>query len=92
MNMNDKKQKLIEIYTSFEEDVKEYKSHALCKLGCTFCCTDVANVDIVTLEALIFRERLQEMVEPIKSRIKSRLVRNKKEKERGRISVVSLYN
>jgi len=86
MNLAEKKEKLKEIYESFEIDAYEYKKDAICKVGCTYCCTDVGNVDIITLEGVIIRERVNSLPQPLKGRVKKKIAQNKLEKEKGKIA------
>jgi len=86
MTWNEKKDKLKELYQRFESDAHEYKQHAICKIGCTFCCTDVGNVDINTLEGLVIYERIKTFPQPRKGHVQEKLVQNKREKEKQRIA------
>lgn len=86
MNLEEKKERLEEIYERFEADAQEYKKHAICKIGCTYCCTDVGNVDIITLEGTIIRERVNSLPRPLKRQVKRKIAQNKLEKEKKRIS------
>jgi Fe-S-cluster containining protein len=86
MNLEEKNEKLKEIYERFESDASEFKKHAICKTGCTYCCTDVGNVDIITLEGVIIRERVNSLPQPLKGRVKKKIAQNKLEKEKGKIA------
>jgi len=86
MTWNQKKEKLKEIYERFEIDARAYKQHAICKVGCTYCCTDVGNVDINTLEGLVIYERIKSFPQPRKEQIQKRLAQNKREKEKRNIA------
>ncbi len=86
MSWEEKKQGLREIYERFDRDVYEYKQHAICKIGCTYCCTEVGNVDVNTLEALIIWERLERFPKFLKHHIKGKLAENKREKEKKKIA------
>lgn len=81
-----KKGKLEKIYEQFEIEVHEYKKNAICKPGCAFCCTEVGDVDITTLEGLIIRERVSHFPKSLKTRIRKKSNQNKAEKEKGNIS------
>ena len=61
MTLREKQEALQRIYERFEQDASEYKKDAVCKIGCTFCCTDVGNVDTITLEGVIIRERIRQL-------------------------------
>jgi hypothetical protein len=82
----DKYKRLRAIYDRFEKEVSQYKENAICKLGCTYCCTDVGNVDINTLEGLMVWERINSFAPEQKHRIRHKLDQNKRQKEQGRIA------
>lgn len=86
MTIKDKRKRLTEIYERYEEEARPFKEDAVCRIGCTFCCTDVGDVDTITLEGLIIREKVSRFPESLKSRIKKKIVLNRLEKERTRIS------
>ncbi|MGD8512365.1 MAG: YkgJ family cysteine cluster protein [Deltaproteobacteria bacterium] len=86
MTWEDKKQKLQQIYERFEGDARSYKQHAICKIGCSYCCTDVGNVDINTLEGLVIRERIKTFPQPLKGHTQKKLAQNKRKKERQNIA------
>lgn len=81
-----KQNKLKEIYERFEIEAHEYKKHAICKAGCSYCCTDVGSVDIITLEGLIIQERINSLAKPLKDKIKKKLEQNKRKKEKRNIA------
>jgi len=78
----DKKKQLRAIYDRFEEAVRPFKQHAICRLGCTA----VGNVDINTLEGLIIWERAKSFVQDKKQDIRDKLEQNKKQKEQQTIA------
>ena len=86
MTWKEKKQTLQAIYERFESDARAYKQHAICRIGCTYCCTDVGNVDINTLEGLVIRERIKTLPQPLKGQIQKKLAQNKREKEKQNIA------
>ncbi len=86
MTLEEKKKRLKEIYERFEIDAYEYKKDAICKIGCTYCCTDVGNVDIITLEGVIIRERVNGLPQPLKGQVKRKIAQNKREKEKEKIA------
>ena len=83
MEIKEKKDKLKEIYDRFEQDVSEFRKIAVCKIGCSFCCTFMGNVDITTMEGIIIRERVNSLSKSLKDQIRSKLKENKEEKEKG---------
>jgi Fe-S-cluster containining protein len=86
MKWNEKKEKLKEIYERFEKDAREFKKGAICRIGCTYCCTDVGNVDINTLEGLIIWDRINTFPANLKRQLKQKLAQNRQEKEKQSIA------
>ncbi len=86
MTLEEKKKRLKEIYARFEIDAYEFKKDAICKIGCTYCCTDVGNVDIITLEGVIIQERVNGLPQPVKGQVKRKIAQNKREKEKEKIT------
>ncbi len=86
MTFKAKKEKLQEIYERFERDAHEFKKDAICKIGCTYCCTDVGNVDIITLEGIVISERVNSLLRPVKREVKKKIAQNKLEKEQAKIA------
>jgi uncharacterized protein len=82
----DKKRQLYDIYNRFEEEAHEYSKNALCRKGCSLCCTFMGNVDVTTLEGVIILERMTTLPRQETSRLSSRIETNRVEKERGRKS------
>jgi Fe-S-cluster containining protein len=82
----EKRKKLKELYSQYEKDVAEFKKSAVCVKGCADCCIDVGNIDITTLEGIIIHDRVATFEEPLKLEIKTRLAKNKIEREKGRLS------
>jgi hypothetical protein len=81
-----KKEKLKGIYERFEKDAEEFKKQAICKIGCSYCCTDVGNVDANTLEGLIIWERVRSFPQALKGKTRKKLAQNTREKEKHRIA------
>ena len=81
--ISDKKEKLPEIYSDFENSGSEYKKSAACKIGCAYCCIYVGNVDITTMEGIVILNRMNTFEKKLKSRIKKKIDQNKAERERG---------
>jgi hypothetical protein len=84
MVMHDKTGKLMLLYDRFEEDIAEYMKQAVCRQGCTFCCTSMGKVDAVTLEGLIIHERISSMPETLRIRTQRGLERDKRAREKGK--------
>jgi len=72
---------LQEIYDRYEAEAAVYKQGAVCRPGCAFCCTEVGNVDITTLEGLVIRERIGRMPKTMQKKIAKDLVRNRRLKK-----------
>jgi Fe-S-cluster containining protein len=89
MTWDTKKEKLKAIYDRYEIDVAPFKKHAICKLGCTYCCTDVGNIDTNTLEGLIIWERIESFPQDLKHHIKDRLSQNRRQKKKHTIAPCS---
>jgi Fe-S-cluster containining protein len=85
MTLKDKKEALKRIYERFEQEASEYKKDAICKIGCTFCCTDVGNVDATTLEGVIIRERVRKFPERLKRAVTKKVTQNRLEKQNKKI-------
>jgi Fe-S-cluster containining protein len=92
MTLEEKKKRLKEIYARFEIDAYEFKKDAICKIGCTYCCTDVGNVDIITLEGVIIQERVNGLPQPVKGQVKRKIAQNKREKEKEKIARCPFLN
>ena len=82
MTLKERKKRLKGIYERFETDAYEFKKDAICKIGCSYCCTDVGNVDITTLEGVIIRERVNSLPQPLRGEVKRKIAQNKVEKEK----------
>ena len=85
MTVRNKKKQLTEIYAEFEKQTGEYRKNTVCQRGCSFCCTNVGNVDIVTLEGLVIQEYVSTLSKKTKAGIKKKLLKNKSEKENQNI-------
>jgi hypothetical protein len=86
MTLKEKKKRLKDVYARYEADALPFKKDAICQIGCTYCCTDVGNVDTTTLEGLIIWERLNTLPRPLRRRIQKKIVQNRQEKEQTRIA------
>jgi Fe-S-cluster containining protein len=86
MTFREKKEPLKRIYERFEQDAFEFKKDAICKIGCTFCCTDVGDVDTTTLEGVIIQERVKKFPERLRRTVRKKVTQNRQEKERKKIA------
>lgn len=83
MNLKEKKEHLSVIYRGFETESGEFRKQAVCRPGCAFCCTNMGNIDVTTLDGLVIRERMSGFSSKNKKGIQNRLLRNRQEKEKG---------
>jgi uncharacterized protein len=86
MNVINKQNQLVEIYERFERDMRSYKKDALCKAGCSFCCTHFGNVDITTLEGLRIMDYLRRLPKQMQKTLQKKMDRNKKDRENQKTS------
>jgi len=86
MILREKEKRLKQIYERFERDVREFKKDAICKIGCTYCCTEVGNVDTITLEGAIIRERIKSFSQSVKRHVKNKIAQNRLEKQEAKIA------
>lgn len=84
MTFEEKKELLNRVYQEFDRDVSVYKQHAICKKGCTFCCTDAGSIDIITLEGLILQQRINRLPKKAKHHLTQKIAKNKRDKEKGK--------
>lgn len=86
MTSKEKREKLQTLYEIFETNAYVYKKHAICKIGCTYCCTDAGKIDILTIEGLIIHERLKSMPRLLRKAIKKKIKQDKCAKENKKIA------
>jgi hypothetical protein len=86
IRLREKKNQLKTIYELFEQKAQPFKEGAICKIGCTFCCTAMGNVDTITLEGLVIWERVNTFPESLRRRVKEKLARNRLQRERANIA------
>ena len=51
------------IYQRYESKAGQFKVQAVCGRGCSFCCSYMGKIDIVTIEGIVLLERLESMPE-----------------------------
>ncbi len=85
-SLDARRKKLNEIYAAYEDEVAEFKKAAVCTVGCAFCCTEVGNIDMNTLEGIIIQDHVSAFGERVGTEIGARLLRNKEEREKGRLA------
>jgi hypothetical protein len=86
MDVTAKTNKLKEIYDDYESNVREFKKGAICKAGCAFCCIHFGHVDVITLEALIIRNRVDGLSDPEPAAIRKKIAKNMKKKVKGSVT------
>lgn len=87
-----KKRMLYELYSRFEEDAFPFKKNAVCRKGCSFCCTFMGDIDITTLEGMAIRERLSLIPPDERSRLYSMIEGNRMARERGKAAPCPFIN
>ena len=78
-----KREKLYSVYNRFERETAPYRQQAFCKAGCSFCCTSMGNIDILTLEGLFILEHIGSKPEEFQAALKKRISGNTTLKENG---------
>ncbi len=86
MTLKEKEKRLKEIYECFDRDARAFKKHAICKIGCAYCCTDVGDVDTTTLEGVVIRDRVKRFPQPVRRDVKKKIDENRRAKETARIA------
>lgn len=86
MDIINKQNQLVEIYNRFEKDMRPYKKDALCKAGCSFCCTHFGNVDIITLEGFRIMQYLRGLPKQEQKNLQKKIDNNKKDRENQKTS------
>ena len=82
-SFEEKKDKLYELYDRFERETMPFRRQAACKPGCSFCCTFMGNIDILTLEGLIILEHIDCQPAEFQGVLKKRIAENRTGKENG---------
>jgi uncharacterized protein len=80
---DEKKKILHDTYDRFERENITCREQAFCKPGCSFCCTFMGNIDIITLEGLIIMEHIMSQPEEFQAVLKKKTLDNMAEKEKG---------
>ncbi|MCF8049941.1 MAG: YkgJ family cysteine cluster protein [Desulfobacterales bacterium] len=75
------------IYRVHEKALQPFVKEAICRPGCSFCCTHYGPLDITTLEGLAIRGRLSAFKGRQQARMQERIRRNRKLKEMGEAAV-----
>lgn len=75
--MKEKKNRLQEIYGRFETSAADYQAAAVCRPGCSFCCT-APRIDITTLEGWVIREHLRKLPRTLRDFLKKKLAQDRR--------------
>ena len=86
MSIREKKENLKAIYDRYDSESAEFREKAICKAGCAFCCTDVGNVDVTTLEGLVIRDHLAALPKAQRKQLRKNIEKNMARKEKEKIS------
>jgi len=81
MELSRKLDRLVHVYERYAEKVLVFQEAAVCKVGCSFCCTHYGNLDITTLEGLSIRQAVGRFAQPQQIRIRKAVAQNRKRKE-----------
>ena len=84
--MEEKLERIRDIYAAFETDVASYKTDAACKKGCAFCCTHPGSIDITTLEGLAIRTEIMRLPRSLQMKLRKDLKRDMQKREAGRLN------
>lgn len=84
MNPSEKISRLREVYTEFERMAAPWKSNALCRPECSFCCTHFGRVDVITLEALLIHDWIEGLPEENREPLRAAVAANREFKLNGR--------
>ncbi len=83
LTMEEKRDRLNEIYDEFERKAASYKTEAACGKGCAYCCADAGSIDNTTLEGLAIRQEILRLPRPLQLKAKKALARDLKKREKG---------
>ena len=75
------------IYRTHEKALQPFVAGAICRPGCSFCCTHFGRLDVTTLEGLVIRGRLSAFKGRQKIRMQDRIRRNRRLKSQGEAAV-----
>ncbi len=78
-----KKQELFSLYERFERESTPLRRQAFCKAGCSFCCTFMGNIDILTLEGLVILEHIRGLPKESQETLRKKISENMTLKENG---------
>lgn len=76
--------KLKNIYDQYESEAAEFKKQAVCGIGCSFCCSFMGNIDIVTLEGIILKNKIETMLEFERASVNKGLAKDRDLRGKGK--------
>lgn len=83
--LDEKSPKLTALYDEFEEAVRAAVAGAVCRPGCADCCTNVGNIDAVTLEGWAILTYLRNLPAARQKDLNKRLKENRKHKSASKL-------
>jgi hypothetical protein len=86
MDIKTKQEKLKDIYNDFKIRAQPFMVNAVCKPGCSFCCTHFGHVDIITLEGFIIHEWMETLSKSDQIDLRKKNVKNMKKKKKRSIA------
>ncbi len=72
-----------EVYSSFEEEVRGFRTGQACKSGCAFCCSHAGSIDVTTLEGLRIRGLIQKFSRSRQKSLEKSLFREVRHREKN---------
>lgn len=84
--LREKGLKLLELYSELEEAVRTQVAGAVCGPGCADCCTNVGNIDAVTLEGWAILSHLRSLPPAIQRELNKKLKDNRGDKGSQKLS------
>jgi Fe-S-cluster containining protein len=84
MDFDAQQKELDVIYAIYEREVAFYKTGAICKPGCAFCCTHFGNLDVTTLEGRIIQTWVNQQRPDTRTALHNKINKNRKAKSKGK--------
>lgn len=78
-----KRHELFTVYERFGQESAPFRLQAFCKAGCSFCCTFMGNIDILTLEGLVILEHIRGLPKESREPLRKKIAENMTLKENG---------
>jgi Fe-S-cluster containining protein len=86
VDLNRGRDRLMEIYSSFDVESAPFRSGAVCEPGCADCCTNVGDVDITTLEGIFIQDAIRRLPAALQKDLRRRIKENRKVRGRSRLA------